>query len=63
GRRGPRRRTGRAAAGRPLFMVDIAVPRDIDPAIDELNLLLPMLGAAAIGNAFPLPKNNNATTE
>ncbi|HDR7000687.1 TPA: glutamyl-tRNA reductase [Bacillus cereus] len=23
--------------GRPLFMVDIAVPRDIDPAIDELE--------------------------
>ena len=23
-----------------------------------LNLLLPMLGAAAIGNAFPLPKHN-----
>jgi len=23
--------------GRPLFMVDIAVPRDIDPAIDELD--------------------------
>lgn len=28
-----------------------------------LNLLLPMLGAAAIGNAFPLPKNNEATNE
>ncbi|MEB9907473.1 chloride channel protein [Bacillus anthracis] len=27
------------------------------------NLLLPMLGAAAIGNAFPLPKNNEATNE
>ncbi|MGE7635146.1 chloride channel protein [Bacillus paramycoides] len=26
-----------------------------------LNLLLPMLGAAAIGNAFPLPKHNEAT--
>lgn len=26
-----------------------------------LNLLLPMLGAAAIGNAFPLPKNSEAT--
>ncbi|UIJ65408.1 glutamyl-tRNA reductase [Bacillus cereus] len=24
-------------SGRPLFMVDIAVPRDIDPAIDELE--------------------------
>jgi len=23
--------------GRPLFLIDIAVPRDIDPAIDELN--------------------------
>ncbi|MGG0300248.1 chloride channel protein [Bacillus albus] len=28
-----------------------------------LNLLLPMLGAAAIGNAFPLPKNNEAINE
>ncbi|HFJ9441023.1 MULTISPECIES: chloride channel protein [Bacillus] len=28
-----------------------------------LNLLLPMLGAAAIGNAFPLPKNNKAINE
>ncbi|MGK0535395.1 chloride channel protein [Bacillus sp. 'calajunan'] len=27
-----------------------------------LNLLLPMLGAAAIGNAFPLPKNNELQT-
>lgn len=26
-----------------------------------LNLLLPMLGAAAIGNAFPLPKHNETT--
>ncbi|WP_342716492.1 chloride channel protein [Bacillus paramycoides] len=26
-----------------------------------LNLLLPMLGAAAIGNTFPLPKNSEAT--
>ncbi|MBJ8205712.1 chloride channel protein, partial [Bacillus cereus] len=26
-----------------------------------LNLLLPMLGAAAIGNAFPLPKHNENT--
>lgn len=26
-----------------------------------LNLLLPMLGAAAIGNAFPLPKRNETT--
>ncbi|MFV8518437.1 chloride channel protein [Bacillus sp. SBS7] len=28
-----------------------------------LNLLLPMLGAAAIGNAFPLPKHNEAINE
>lgn len=27
----------RMRSGRPLFMVDIAVPRDIDPAIDELE--------------------------
>ncbi|WP_148359665.1 glutamyl-tRNA reductase [Peribacillus simplex] len=30
-------RVERMRSGRPLFMVDIAVPRDIDPAIDELE--------------------------
>ncbi|MEH7456533.1 glutamyl-tRNA reductase [Bacillus sp. JJ1127] len=30
-------RVERLRCGRPLFMVDIAVPRDIDPAIDELE--------------------------
>ncbi|CAM4145291.1 glutamyl-tRNA reductase [Bacillus manliponensis] len=30
-------RVEKMRCGRPLFMVDIAVPRDIDPAIDELE--------------------------
>lgn len=30
-------RVERIRCGRPLFMVDIAVPRDIDPTIDELE--------------------------
>ena len=35
----PRRRAAVLAArrNRPLFLVDIAVPRDIDPAVQQLN--------------------------
>ena len=29
--------TLRARKGRPLFLIDIAVPRDVDPAVHELN--------------------------
>ncbi|MGE1104411.1 glutamyl-tRNA reductase, partial [Peribacillus simplex] len=30
-------RAGRQRKGRPLFMVDIAVPRDLDPALNDLE--------------------------
>ena len=31
------RRASRARRGRPIFFVDIAVPRDLDPAINDLE--------------------------
>ena len=31
------RATSASGSGRPLFLIDIAVPRDLDPAIDELD--------------------------
>ncbi len=30
-------RAHRARRGRPLFLIDLAVPRDLDPAINEVD--------------------------
>ncbi|MEG7969650.1 hypothetical protein [Bacillus cereus group sp. Sample30] len=40
---------------------EILYPFEKDLLKPPLNLLLPMLGAATIGNSFPLPKHNETT--